>query len=164
MVDPDLFLDYLDYADYVLENWLILANYQESKKPLGKDGNIVDKVGDLLIRIKNGYMASKKEVISSYSKLNLAILEVLVKGGFIAGFRQDGNQIKIKLKYEGIVPALTDVKRLSKPGRRVYMGYHELPIVLNGLGICLISTPKGVMNDKTARKEKLGGEVMALVW
>lgn len=124
----------------------------------------MDRVGDLLIRIKNGYMASKKEVTSSYSKLNLAILDVLVKEGFISGFIKQDNRIKVELKYDRKMPAITGIKRLSKPGRRVYMGREDLPSVLNGIGICLVSTPKGVMSDKTARKENVGGEVMALIW
>ncbi len=126
-----------------------------------------DKVGDLLIRIKNGYMARRSEVSVLRSKLNLAICKLLVKEGFVKECEEGEREIKIVLKYEGLSrknPALTDVKRVSKPGRRVYMGRKLLPRVQGGLGIAIISTPKGVMTDKTARKENVGGEVMAYVW
>ncbi len=124
----------------------------------------MDKVADLLIRIKNGYMASRKEVMVSYSKLNLSILQLLKSEGYLVSFEEAGQQIKVILKYENRVPVLTEVKRVSKPGRRVYKNKHLLPYVLNGLGIAIISTPKGILTDKQARKEGVGGEVMALVW
>ncbi len=124
----------------------------------------MDKVGDLLIRIKNGYLASRKEVAADYSKLGLAICELLKKEQFIDGYQAEGRQIKVTLKYSNRQPALTDVKRVSKPGRRVYSGSRNLPYVYEGLGVAIISTPKGVLTDKQARKEKVGGEVMAYVW
>lgn len=130
----------------------------------------MDKVGDLLIRIKNGYMASKKEVCVPYSNLSLAICKLLKEEGFIQNCVVSSRQIKITLKYisEGAVatkkPAMTDVKRISKPGLRVYKGSKFLPYVFEGLGIAIISTPKGIMSDKRARKESVGGEVMAYVW
>lgn len=124
----------------------------------------MDKVADLLIRIKNGYLASKKEVVASYSKLNLAICEVLTEEGFISSCQAEKGELQVSLKYNGKQPALNDVKRISKPGKRVYMSGRKLPYVLNGLGIAIVSTPKGVMTDKKARKEGIGGEVMAFVW
>lgn len=124
----------------------------------------MDKVGDLLIRIKNGYMASRVEVSVTNSNLNMAILEVLQKEGYVGVFKADGRDIKVALKYEGRGPVLTDVKRVSKPGRRIYKSKDLLPRVLDGMGIAIISTPKGVMTDKQARKEGVGGEVMAYVW
>lgn len=124
----------------------------------------MDKVGDLLIRIKNGYMSSRKEVTVTYSKLALAILELLQKEGFISSFESGEREIKVVLKYEKRKPVLTDVKRISKPSRRVYMGSKFIPRVYDGLGIAIISTPRGIMSDKQARKESVGGEVMAYVW
>lgn len=124
----------------------------------------MDNVGDLLIRIKNGYMASKKEVLAPYSKLNKAICDLLVTEGYIQSLKVDGNSIKIVLKYENRKPAFTDVTRISKPGKRVYSGSKFIPRVYDGLGIAIISTPQGVMTDKQARKLKVGGEVMAYVW
>lgn len=125
----------------------------------------MDKVADLLIRIKNGYMASNKEVALKYSKLGLSITELLKREGYIENYQTDNSRvITVNLKYNNRQPALTDVTRISKPGRRIYTGHKLLPRVLNGLGLAIISTPKGVMSDKDARKSGLGGEVMAYVW
>lgn len=124
----------------------------------------MDKVGDLLIRIKNGYLASKKEVVAPSSRLALAICRLLQSEGYIQDCQTVDRIIVIKLKYENKQPVLTDVKRISHPSRRVYRGKKLLPYVLNGLGVAIISTPRGVMSDKQARKEGLGGEVMAYVW
>lgn len=135
-------------------------------------GNHMDKVGDLLIRIKNGYMASKKEVVLTYSKLGVAICELLKGEGYLESYKVEGREIKVVLKYDQTgassssrrFPALSGVKRVSKPGLRIYKGSKNLPYVYDGLGIAIVSTPKGIMSDKQARKEGLGGEVMALVW
>lgn len=124
----------------------------------------MDKVGDLLIRIKNGYMASRKEIMASRSKLNLAILGLLKEERFIESFAEEGREIKVILRYENRKPVLNDVKRISKPGRRVYSGSKFLPHVYEGLGIAIVSTPKGIMSDRRARKEGVGGEVMAFIW
>jgi small subunit ribosomal protein S8 len=131
----------------------------------------MDTVGDALIRIKNGYLATKPQVALNYSKLNMAIMKVLEKEGFVAKFEETKSeknekikQILVSLKYESRKPALQNIKRISKPGLRVYKGKSSLPWVLNGLGIALVSTPKGVMTDKEARKAGLGGEILAYVW
>lgn len=127
-----------------------------------------DKVADLLIRIKNSYMASKKEAGVPYSKLALSICTLLKNEGFIEDCKTEEREMKVLLKYTDInfikTPALSGVKRVSSPGRRIYKGKNALPRVLNGLGIAIISTPKGIMTDKQARKEGVGGEVMAYVW
>ncbi len=125
---------------------------------------ITDSIGDLLIRIKNGYLANKREVNAPYSKIVMAISELLLNEGFVTKVDKKDNQVSIVLRYENHAPILTDVKRISKPGLRVYSGSKKLPIVLNGLGIAIISTPKGLMTDRKARKEGLGGEVLAFVW
>lgn len=138
-----------------------MGNCPVSRNQAGKN---MDSVGDLLIRIKNGYMARRGEVTASYSKLNLAILKLLTEERYITSFEVLEDGIKVILKYESKKPALTDVKRISKPSRRVYMGSKRLPIVYDGLGIAIISTPKGVMSGRKARKEGVGGEVMAYVW
>lgn len=124
----------------------------------------MDKVGDLLIRLKNGYLAKKMEVEAPFSKLSVAIIELLTQEGFVKSFEINQRLIKITLKYEDKKAALSDVKRVSKPGRRVYCGSKAMPRVLNGLGVAVISTPKGIMTDRQARKESLGGEIMAFVW
>ena len=130
----------------------------------------MDIVADSLIRIKNGYLAYRDEVILPYSKVVIAICTLLEKEGFIISFKAEKvegknfNHIKVGLKYLGKKAALTDIKRISKPGLRVYKSHKALPRVLNGFGLAIISTPKGVMSDKQARKEGVGGEVMAHVW
>ena len=124
----------------------------------------MDKVGDLLIRIKNGYLASRKEVSSPTSNLSKSICELLKKEGYLESFKVEGREINIILKYEQKQAALTNVARISKPGRRVYRGRKFIPRVYDGLGIAIISTPKGIMSDRQARKEGLGGEIMAYVW
>lgn len=125
---------------------------------------VSDSLGDALIRIKNGYMVSKVDVAVPYSKLVLNLCQLLGKEGFIENVEKVGREVKVTLKYEGREPALTDVKRVSKPGLRVYKGVKELPRVLNGFGIAIVSTPKGLMTDREARKAGMGGEVMAEVW
>ncbi len=123
-----------------------------------------DPIGDALIRIKNGYQVGKVTVNIKYSKLIWKLLKLLQKEGYLTDVSQKENEIIVTLKYNARIPAITDVKRVSKPSLRVYKGVQELPKVINGLGIAIISTPKGLMTDKQARKFKVGGEVMALVW
>lgn len=124
----------------------------------------MDKVSDLLVRIKNGYLASQKEVKTPYSKLSWVICQLLKREGYLLGCEVTEREIKITLKYNGKQPVLTDVKRISKPSQRVYVSKTHIPYVFEGLGIALISTPKGLMTDRQARKEGIGGEVMAYVW
>ncbi len=124
----------------------------------------MDPIGDALIRIKNGYMVGRQEVSVKYSKIVLSILKVLEKEGYIGKVTKDGIYIEASLKYEGRVPSLTNVKRVSKPALRVYKGAHDLPKVLGGMGIAVISTPLGILTDKDARKQNVGGEVLALIW
>lgn len=128
----------------------------------------MDTVSDALTRIKNGYLSYKREVVLPYSKLVKSIAEVLKKEGYIAEVNEgmEGNfkKLSVTLKYDNRKSVLTDIKRISKPGLRIYKGKLNLPYVLNGLGIAVISTPKGVMTDKEARKEGVGGEILAYVW
>lgn len=124
----------------------------------------MDSVGDALVRIKNGYLVSKPSVSVKYSKLILKLMKLLQKEGYLQNVEAKGREIIVTLKYDNRKAAITDVKRVSKPSLRVYKGVLELPSVLNGLGIAIISTPKGLMTDKEARKSKAGGEVLALVW
>lgn len=124
----------------------------------------MDNVADALIRIKNGYSVGKQSVALNYSKLVLAMMKLLQNEGYVQGVEKKDREIIISLKYNGRKPAISDIKRISKPSLRVYKGISQLPFVLNGLGIAIISTPKGLMTDKVARKSKLGGEVLAFVW
>lgn len=124
----------------------------------------MDNIGDALIRLKNGYLVGKREVVIRYSKLILNLMKLLQKEGYVDGVTQKSREVLVSLKYTDRQPAITDIKRISKPSLRVYSGTSNLPHVLNGLGIAVISTPKGLMTEKQARKSKLGGEVLAFVW
>lgn len=123
-----------------------------------------DPVGDALIRIKNGYQVGKVTVNIKFSKLIWKLVKLLQKEGYLADVAQKDNEIVATLKYNSRIPAISDLQRVSKPSLRVYRGVKELPAVLNGLGIAIISTPKGLMTDREARKTKTGGEVLARVW
>ena len=130
---------------------------------------ITDPIADMLTRIRNAGMARHETVDVPASKMKTAIAEVLLKEGYIKAFQivDDGTQgvIRITLKYlPGKEKAIQGLKRVSKPGLRVYAGADELPRVLKGLGIAIISTSKGIMTDKEARKAHVGGEVLAFVW
>lgn len=125
---------------------------------------MVDPIADALIRIKNGYLVGKISVNVRFSKLILRIMKLLQQEGYIESVKQNKGELTVTLKYNGRVPVLTDIKRVSTSSLRIYKGVKSLPSVLNGLGVAIISTPKGVMTDKEARKQRLGGEVLALVW
>lgn len=137
---------------------------------------MTDTVADALIRIKNGYLARRDEVLLPYSKFIEAVCKVLKKEGYILDYKQmkagrNMAGLEVNLRYESEEgssskkkPVLSEVKRISRPGLRVYKSKNSLPTVLNGLGIAIITTPKGVMSDKEARKEGVGGEVVAYVW
>ncbi len=124
----------------------------------------MDPIADALIRIKNGYSVGRVSVDIRFSKLVLKLMELLEKEGYVGKVSKKDRNLIVELKYEARKGVLTDVKRISKPSLRVYKGAKELPRVLNGLGIAIVSTPKGLMSDRDARKQNLGGEVLALVW
>ena len=130
---------------------------------------ITDPIADMLTRIRNAGMARHDTVDVPASKMKTSIAKVLLSEGYIKSFQliDDGTQgvIRITLKYlPGKEKAITGLRRVSKPGLRVYAGADELPRVLKGLGIAIVSTSKGIMTDKQARKEHVGGEVLAFVW
>ena len=131
--------------------------------------HITDPVADMLTRIRNAGSAKHETVDVPASKMKKAIAEILLNEGYIKSYSivDDGTQgvIHITLKYNaGKEKVITGLRRVSKPGLRVYAGAEELPQVLRGLGIAIISTSKGVMTDKAARKANVGGEVLAFVW
>ncbi len=129
---------------------------------------LTDPLGDMLTRIRNGQRAKKDSVLSPASKLRARVLEVLQREGYIRGYTEDATgihpQLRIELKYFEGEPAIKHVARVSKPGRRVYSGSKELPVVRNGLGITIVSTPRGVLSDAEARAANVGGEVLAEVF
>ena len=127
-----------------------------------------DPVADLLTRVRNAMMAHQDEVTIPSSKLKAAVAKVLVDEGYVADFsvQADDKQglLTIKLRYVAGVPVIEGIQRVSKPSCRVYVGYDEIPKVRSGLGINILSTPKGVMSDKAARAAKVGGEIICAVW
>ena len=130
---------------------------------------VTDPIADLLTRIRNAQTARHDTVSVPASKMKKAIVDILAAEGYIKGaevVEKDGHKtIEITLKYgPKYEKVITNLKRVSKPGLRVYCGYEDLPKVLNGLGIAIISTSKGVMTDKQARADKIGGEVLAYIW
>ncbi|MBR6514473.1 MAG: 30S ribosomal protein S8 [Clostridia bacterium] len=127
-----------------------------------------DVIADMLTRIRNAGNAKHETVDVPASNMKKAIADILVNEGYIKGYQvvEDGKQgiIRITLKYVNKKKAITGIKRVSKPGLRVYSNCEDIPKVMNGLGIAIISTSKGIMTDKKARLENVGGEVLAFVW
>ena len=130
--------------------------------------SLTDPLGDMLTRIRNGQRAKKDSVMTPASKLRANVLEVLKREGYIRGYSEEelaGHEgLRIELKYFEGQPAIKHVARVSKPGRRVYSGSKELPRIRNGLGITIVSTPRGVLSDAEARDQNVGGEVLAEVF
>jgi small subunit ribosomal protein S8 len=132
---------------------------------------MTDPLGDMLTRIRNGQRAKKDSIVSPASSLRTRVLDVLQREGYIRGYSEEvlGTRgqhkgIRIELKYFEGAPAIQHVARVSKPGRRVYSGSQELPVIRNGLGITIVSTPKGVLSDAEARAQNVGGEILAEVF
>ena len=127
-----------------------------------------DVIADMLTRIRNASNAKHKTVDIPASNMKKSIADILVEEGYIKGYEivDDGKQgiIRVTLKYLGKTKVIRGLKRVSKPGLRIYAGYEEMPKVMNGLGIAIVSTSKGLMTDKKARELKIGGEVLAFVW
>ncbi|MCK5934753.1 SSU ribosomal protein S8P [Fulvimarina manganoxydans] len=128
-----------------------------------------DPLGDMLTRIRNALMRNKSSVSTPASKLRARVLDVLKEEGYIRGYTQTdfGNgkaEFEIELKYYEGTPVIREIARVSKPGRRVYVSAKTIPQVANGLGITVLSTPKGVMADHAAREQNVGGEVLCKVF
>ena len=128
-----------------------------------------DPIGDMLTRIRNAQMRGKSTVSTPASKLRAWVLDVLADEGYIRGYERttstDGHgAIEISLKYFDGVPVIRELKRVSKPGRRVYLGVKDIPQVRQGLGVSIVSTPQGVMSDANARAKNVGGEVLCTVF
>jgi len=128
----------------------------------------MDPISDMIVQIKNASSAGKESVILPYSKLKLSILETLQKEGFVKSFSKKGKKvikfIEVILAQENGEAKIHDVQRISKSSRRVYQKAKDIRGVKNGFGILVLSTPKGIMSDKTARAEKVGGEALFKIW
>jgi len=130
---------------------------------------IHDTIGDFLTMIRNASNAGKPEVRAQFSKMREGISNILKQEGYIAGHSDNSDEkghkwIVLTLKYDGETPAITGIERFSKPGRRLYFKSANLPKVLGGLGIGILTTSKGIMDERTARQQKLGGEFICKVW
>ena len=128
-----------------------------------------DPVGDMLTRIRNAQMRGKSTVLTPASKLRGWVLDVLANEGYIRGYENATSkagfpELEISLKYFDGQPVIKEIKRVSKPGRRVYSGAQDIPTVRQGLGVAIVSTPKGVMSDAQARTANIGGEVLCTIF
>lgn len=131
-----------------------------------------DPVADMLTCIRNALMVRHSEVTMPYSQMKEQLARVLQQEGYIEGYKvvdeKPCKMLRIKLKYVGTrrqrKPVISGLQRVSKPGRRVYAGYREIPWVKSGMGIAILSTPRGVMTDHRARRERVGGEILCYVW
>ncbi len=128
----------------------------------------MDSISNMLIMIKNASLAGKDSVIFPYSKLKLAIGECLIKEGYIKSIskkvKKDQSVLEIELIYVDEKPKITEVKRISKQSRRIYFGMKDIHTVKGGLGLLVLSTPKGILSGKNARKEQVGGEALFKIW
>jgi small subunit ribosomal protein S8 len=128
-----------------------------------------DPLGDLITRIRNAQQRRRPRVVSPASNLRARVLDVLAEEGYIRGYtrverKEGGITLEVELKYVNGLPAIRDIRRVSTPGRRVYSAVRNIPTVANGLGVSILSTPKGVMSDARARDENVGGEVLCNVF
>jgi small subunit ribosomal protein S8 len=126
--------------------------------------SITDPISDMLTSIRNAYAVSKETVSISSSKPKDAILAILKENGYVGEFKEEGEKILVELKYEKSKPVITSIERISKPGRRIYVKKDEIPTVLSGHGVAVISTSKGIMTGKDAKREHLGGELICKVY
>ncbi|NCN87646.1 MAG: 30S ribosomal protein S8 [Candidatus Pacebacteria bacterium] len=129
---------------------------------------MTDPIADMIIRVKNAFMANKAEVSIPHSKVKVAIAKILEAEGYVESFEVEPTKpqqtINVKLKYVGKIPAITEVRRLSKPGRRVYSTVKDIPRALGGYGVTIVSTSRGVITGSQARKMNVGGEVLCQIW
>ena len=125
---------------------------------------LTDPIADMLTRIRNAHLALHKEVSVPRSKMKESLATILKQEGYVDDVKVDDRSITIELKYVKGRPAISGLKRISKPGRRVYVGHGQIPSVQNGLGICVLSTSRGVLDGITAHSEKTGGELLCEVW
>jgi len=130
---------------------------------------MTDPLGDMLTRIRNGQQARKDSILTPASKLRAHVLDVLQREGYIRGYARvdysgGRSEFEIELKYFDGEPVIREIERISKPGRRVYVAVRNLPRINNGLGVAILSTPKGVMADHDAREANVGGEIICTVF
>lgn len=125
---------------------------------------VVDPIADMLTRIRNALGAYHKQVSIPVSKFKAALAGILKEEGYITDFAVDGPDMAVTLKYFEGKPVITGLRRISKPGRRIYVGVEEIPKVQNGLGICILSTSQGILEGTKAQAGKVGGEILCEIW
>lgn len=126
--------------------------------------NISDPIADMLARLRNAHGAFHKKAVVPGSTMKASIAEILKAEGYIADWAKQDKDLKITLKYSKGKPLIAGLKRVSKPGRRIYVGVTEIPRVQNGLGICILSTPQGLLTGEEARAKNVGGELLCEIW
>jgi len=174
---PEVFIESLGYAGYALEKWHMRGKFLGLLSPAGKReiwriymSGITDPISDMLTRIRNGGIARLTSVDIPYSKFKAEIAEILDKEGYIKSYEihKDegaGGIIRVYLKYgKNRKCSISGLKRISKPGLRVYVRKDEIPKALGGFGTVILSTSKGVLTDKDAKKQQVGGEVICFIW
>jgi small subunit ribosomal protein S8 len=125
---------------------------------------VVDPIADMLTRIRNGHMALHRKVQVPLSKAKTSIIEILASEGFIKNYSIEDKNIVVELKYVDSRPVVKGMKKISKPGRKVYVPVADIPAVRNGLGICILSTSRGVLEGREAQKQNVGGELICEIW
>ncbi len=123
-----------------------------------------DPISDMLTRLRNGHSALHREVLIPKSKMKVSIAEILKEEGYISQYTEDESNITVTLKYTNGKPNILGLKKISKPGRRVYVGSTDIPRVQNGLGICIISTSHGILEGTVAQEKNVGGELLCEIW
>ena len=123
-----------------------------------------DSLSDLVARVKNGYLSHAEVITLPWSRVKEAVLVVLKKTEYIADYERKDNDLVVKLRYKGSDPAIVDIRRVSKPGVRIYAGVRELNSITRGLGYAILSTPGGIMTHREAKKLNMGGEIICKVW
>ncbi len=127
-----------------------------------------DTIGDFLTSIRNASQANKATIVVQWSRLREGVAKTLVDAGYVASARKAEREglpvLELTLKYVAGVPAITSIERVSTPGRRIYAGYSSVPKVIGGMGVSILTTSRGVMTDAEARRQKVGGELLAKVW
>lgn len=126
--------------------------------------SVVDPIADMLARIRNAHQALHADLAMPLSKMKASIAAILKDEGYIADYAVDGQKLSITLKYSGGRPIISGLKKISKPGRRVYVGAEGIPNVQNGLGISILSTSRGVLAASSAREQRVGGELLCEIW
>lgn len=129
---------------------------------------VTDPIGDMISQIKNAFMAGNSEVVLPYSRMKESVAKILCDTGYLKFVESVGDipkkGLKLTLMYTNKIPAMTDIKRKSKPGLRVYVGRNAIPTVVSGMGVAILSTPAGVMTGMEAKKRNIGGELLCIVW